>query len=64
MNPTPPATVAVITAALDDYRMTTRPEERTPEGAARRVAEYLRSSGYAITPQPAARRPRRRRSAA
>ncbi|GGT43539.1 hypothetical protein [Streptomyces purpureus] len=59
MNPTPPATVAVITAALDDYRLTTPTDQQTPAGAAHRIAEYLRSSGYAITPQPAARRRRR-----
>ena len=57
MNPTPPAAVAVITAALDDYRLTTPPEQQTPDGAARRIAEYLRGSGYAITPQPSTGEP-------
>ncbi|KUH38411.1 MULTISPECIES: hypothetical protein [Streptomyces] len=58
MNPTPPAAMAVITAALDDYRLTTPPTQQTPDGAAHRIAEYLRSSGYAITPQPTQHRHR------
>lgn len=62
MNPIPPAAVAVIEAALDDYRLLTPSEQQTPTGAAQRVAAYLLSSGYAITPAPGARR--RRRSAA
>lgn len=56
MNPIPPAAVAVIEAALDDYRLITPPEQQTPTGAAQRVAQYLLSSGYAITPVPGARR--------
>ena len=59
MNPTPPAAIAVMQAAVDDYRLTTPADERTPEGEVRRIAEYLRGSGYAITPQRASRRSRR-----
>lgn len=57
MNPIPPAAVAVITAALDDYRITTSEAEATPAGAAERIAEYLLSSGYAITPDLTAHQP-------
>lgn len=62
-QPIPPAAVAVIEAALDDYRLQTPADQQTPEGAAHRVAEYLLSSGYAITPAPRARRARQPRNA-
>jgi hypothetical protein len=61
MTAIPDAAVAVITAALDDYRLTTTPAERTPRGAAARVAECLTSSGWGLTTtrtQPAAPRAR------
>jgi hypothetical protein len=58
----PAAAVAVIAAALDDYRLTTPAAVQTPHGAAQRAAEYLASSGWAINiprnhqpPQPAPR---------
>lgn len=57
MTGIPPAAVAVIAAALDDYRTTTPPNEQTPHDAAARAAEYLAGSGYTITPdttEPAA----------
>lgn len=47
------AAIAVIEAALDDYRLTTPPDQQTPAGAADRAAEYLLSSGYAIRPDHA-----------
>ncbi|GGW41137.1 RRQRL motif-containing zinc-binding protein [Streptomyces xantholiticus] len=46
----PDAAVAVIAAALDDYRLTTPHDQQTPHGAAERAAEYLLSSGYRIAP--------------
>lgn len=57
MNSIPPAAVAVITAALDDYRLTTPDDEATPAGAAERIADYLRTSGYVITPDLSAHQP-------
>ena len=56
MTAIPDAAVAVIAAALDDYRMTTPPSQQTPRGAAERAAEYLASSGWGLhvpRPQPA-----------
>jgi hypothetical protein len=44
----PAAAVAVIAAALDDYRLTTPADRQTPHGAAQRAAEYLASSGWDI----------------
>lgn len=56
MNAIPAAAIAVIAAALDDYRLTTPVYERTPHGAAERAAEYLTSSGWGLhvprTPAP------------
>lgn len=49
-TPIPPAALAVIAAALDDYRMLTPPDLTTPHGAAEQIAQYLLSSGYRITP--------------
>ncbi|MBT2505129.1 hypothetical protein J7I98_04300 [Streptomyces sp. ISL-98] len=46
----PLAAIAVIAAALDDYRLTTPEATATPHGAAERAAKYLIASGYAITP--------------
>jgi hypothetical protein len=46
----PPAALAVIAAALDDYRLITPPDLTTPEGASEQIAQYLLSSGYRITP--------------
>jgi hypothetical protein len=56
----PDAAVAVIAAALDDYRLTTPARIQTPRGAAERAAEYLISSGWGLyvprtQPQPRAR---------
>ncbi|MFE0800108.1 hypothetical protein [Streptomyces sp. NPDC058812] len=48
MNAMPPAAVAVIAAALDDYRLTTPDHQQTPRGAAERAAEYLLSSGWGL----------------
>ncbi|WP_028814452.1 hypothetical protein [Streptomyces flavidovirens] len=52
MNPMPPAAIAVIASAIDEYRLTTPPTETTPAGQAERIAEHLLSSGWAIQPQP------------
>lgn len=46
----PAAAIAIITAALDDYRLTTPPDQQTPAGAADRTAEYLLTAGYDIRP--------------
>jgi hypothetical protein len=48
MNGIPPAAIAVIAAALDDYRLTTPVDTQTPHAAAQRTAEYLLSSGWTI----------------
>lgn len=60
MTTIPAAAIAVIAAALDDYRLTTPPHQQTPRGAAERSAEYLTSSGWGLhiphtQPQPRAR---------
>lgn len=56
MNTMPPAVIAVIAAAYDDYRLTTPTHEQTPRGAAERTAEYLRSSGWSLyIPSPSPR---------
>ncbi|MEU3160024.1 hypothetical protein ABZ753_21575 [Streptomyces griseoincarnatus] len=56
MTAIPPAAIAVIAAALDDYRHTTPTHQQTPRGAAERAAEYLATSGWGLhvprTPQP------------
>lgn len=44
----PLAAVAVIAAALDDYRLTTPQHQQTPRGAAERAAEYLATSGWGL----------------
>jgi hypothetical protein len=44
----PDAAVAVIAAALDDYRLTTPADQQTPHGAAERAGEYLMSSGWGL----------------
>lgn len=44
----PDAAVAVMAAALDDYRLTTPAHRQTPHGAAERAAEYLASSGWGL----------------
>jgi hypothetical protein len=44
----PAAAIAVIAAALDDYRHTTPVYQQTPRGAAERAAEYLLSSGWGL----------------
>jgi hypothetical protein len=44
----PPAAIAVIAAALDDYRLTTPTHAQTPHGAAERAAEYLATSGWGL----------------
>ncbi|MDX2954566.1 hypothetical protein [Streptomyces caniscabiei] len=52
----PDAAIAVIAAALDDYRLTTPDDQQTPRQAAERAAEYLVSSGWGLhvpRPQPA-----------
>ncbi|MEU3282945.1 hypothetical protein [Streptomyces antibioticus] len=48
MTAIPAAAVAVIAAALDDYRHTTPDHQQTPHGAAERAAEFLLSSGWDI----------------
>lgn len=55
----PDAAIAVIAAALDDYRLTTPIGQQNPRGAAERAAEYLLSSGWGLhvpttypTPRP------------
>lgn len=60
MTSIPDAAIAVIAAALDDYRLTTPAREQTPHGAAHRAAEYLISSGWGLyiprtEPRPRAR---------
>ncbi|MEU2180258.1 hypothetical protein [Streptomyces thermolilacinus] len=52
MTRIPPAAIAVIAAAYDDYRLTTPPTEQTPHEAAERAAEYLASSGWGLTLTP------------
>ncbi|MFG2225354.1 hypothetical protein [Streptomyces sp. NPDC048644] len=52
----PAAALAIIRAALDDYRLTTPTTAATPAGAADRIVEYLASSGYTAR-RPDARRP-------
>jgi hypothetical protein len=44
----PDAAIAVIAAALDDYRLTTPTHRQTPHAAAQRAAEYLMSSGWGL----------------
>lgn len=48
MTAIPAAAIAVIAAALDDYRLTTPAAIQTPRGAAERAAEYLISSGWGL----------------
>lgn len=48
MTAMPPAAIAVIAAALDDYRLTTPDHAQTPRGAAERAAEYLLTSGWGL----------------
>jgi len=50
MNPFPPGAIAVINAAIDDYRLTTPPEQQTPADLTDRIGQYLLSSGYLIRP--------------
>lgn len=52
MTTIPDAAIAVIAAALDEYRLTTPPTEATPAGQADRIAEHLLASGWTIHPQP------------
>lgn len=57
MSPFPPAAIAVIAAAIDDYRLITPPEQQTPADLTDRIGQYLLSSGYLIRPdirEPAA----------
>ncbi|MFY0511827.1 hypothetical protein ACOMD4_15795 [Streptomyces anulatus] len=42
--------LAVIEAAIDDYRCETPPDQQTPAGLADRITEYLTSSGYDLHP--------------
>ncbi|MEV6180159.1 hypothetical protein [Streptomyces sp. NPDC052015] len=48
MNAIPAAAIAIIAAALDDYRQTTPTHQQTPRGAAERATEYLLSSGWGL----------------
>ena len=48
MNPFPPAAIAALAAGLDEYRLTTPPDEQTPAEAALHAAEQLVSSGWAV----------------
>lgn len=62
MNAMPPAAIAVIAAALDDYRLTTPTHQQTPREAAERAAEYLLTSGWTLHipgTRPQQKRPRR-----
>jgi hypothetical protein len=55
----PAAALAVIRAALDDYRLTVPATRGTAAGQVHRIAEYLDSSGYTIRQtgaRPAGRR--------
>lgn len=45
-----PGARAVVEAAIDDYRLTTPPDQQTPAGCTDRIAEYLASSAYEIRP--------------
>ncbi|WP_328739907.1 hypothetical protein OHA91_22905 [Streptomyces erythrochromogenes] len=42
--------MAVLTAAIEDYRVLTPPDEATPAGLATAIGEYLASSGLTICP--------------
>ncbi|MEU0102419.1 hypothetical protein [Streptomyces sp. NPDC006267] len=42
--------LAVIEAAIDDYRCETPATQQTPAGLADRITEYLASSGYTLHP--------------
>jgi len=50
MNPFPPAAIAIINAAIDDYRLIVPPEQQTPADLTDRIGQYLLSSGYVIRP--------------
>ena len=50
MNAFPSAARAVIEAAIDDYRLTTPPDQQTPADLTDRIGQYLLSSGYLIRP--------------
>lgn len=47
----PPAALAIIRAALDDYLLTTPPSHATSDGQTAQIAQYLTSNGYTITPK-------------
>lgn len=64
MIPIPAAALAAIRAALDDYRLTTPPDQATPAGQAQQIGMYLASMGYAITPDTSVRAPGPRERAA
>ncbi|MET7933453.1 hypothetical protein [Streptomyces sp. NPDC005322] len=51
--PIPPAALALMRAAAEDYRLITPAEETTPAGIAARIAQYLVSNGYEIRPTAA-----------
>ncbi|WP_159103698.1 hypothetical protein [Streptomyces anulatus] len=42
--------LAVMEAAIDDYRCETPTDQQTPAGLADRITEYLTSSGYTLHP--------------
>ncbi|MER5715762.1 hypothetical protein [Streptomyces sp. NPDC002132] len=48
MTTIPPAAIAVIAAALDDYRNTTPASQQNPRGAAEKAAEYLLTGGWGL----------------
>ncbi|MER5750667.1 hypothetical protein [Streptomyces sp. NPDC002088] len=53
MTTIPAAAIAVIAAALDDYRLATPTHQQTPRAAAERAAEYLMTSGWGLhVPRP------------
>ncbi|MDX3575939.1 hypothetical protein [Streptomyces sp. FL07-04A] len=62
MTAIPPAAIAVIAAALDDYRLTTPTHAQTPRGAAERAAEYLLTSGWGLYIPPNHQPPTRTRA--
>ena len=44
----PAAAIAVIAAAIEDYRLTTPPDRQTPHGAAALAAKELATSGWGL----------------
>lgn len=51
---TPPSTVRIVVAAIEDYTTVTPPTEATPEALAEYIAMYLHSSGLPVRPDTTA----------